>query len=266
MFPYITVWGLQISMTWLGIVVALFTFIASVFYYAQKQKVPFFEFFLSLPFFIVLIYVFGKYVSLLLEFNIVIIDSLEKFLFLLSPAWYDFHFVGIIFWSCLYLFYFLTRPAIKKQKHVWVDIFFMATSLSLIPLWLFLLLWDDFVWKATTWPIAVHSFITDSKLAKYSQVFPLGLFLSFASFISLLIKRLVDKKSHVHNGYIGFAFLFFFISFVFLFQNYPRRWVMKLLWFTADIKQYVAWWMMIVSLLCHIIVQKYLVKDIAKKI
>lgn len=253
MYPYLYIRDLRIPMTWLGIVISFAVFMVTMYFMTKKYKLSFMSFFLSVPVFILLTYLLGKYLTLIVKYEVFLPYDPDIIYFFLSPMWYQFNFLWILLWIVLYLVYFLYKKEHRDHKDVWIDCFFTAIAWSVIPLWLFLLLWDTFLWRITDSWLRIQSMTTESNLSKFAWVYPLWIFLSIAWFFSLSIKRFVDEKNWFSNWYLGFALLLFFLSIVFLYQNYPRRWVMKLLWYTVDIVQYVCRWLMIWMLLLHVL-------------
>lgn len=194
MYPFITRGNTTLYMTGLGIVVGFATFIITMLVLTKKYHLSFFRFFMSLPLCIILMYILGAYTHILIEYGIFFPSSPQELLFMISPYGYNFHYIGIILGLFLYLWVFL-KKADNMDKKKRIDAFFYGITIAIIPLGLFLLLGDDFIGKATESNIAIHSLTEKSKLAKYNQVYPLGLFLSLASFLTLIIKELLDKKT-----------------------------------------------------------------------
>jgi hypothetical protein len=137
-----------------------------------------------------------------------------------------------------------------ENKKVWSDILFFSLGLSLVPLWLFLLMWDNFIGLSTSSWWGIKSLHSDSHWNKFTLVYPIGIFLSlWALFISLGIKVL--KKKKFGYGMLGFSILLLFISIVLLFQQYSRHIVFSFGTVMFDIKQYVGILVAIISYLVY---------------
>jgi hypothetical protein len=118
---------------------------------------------------------------------------------------------------------------------------FFSIAFAMIPMWLFLLLWDNFIWKPTIWFMWMKSLVSYSVWNKFAWVYPIGIWISIWALISLLYVVLL-RRSKKRFGYwsIGFVLLIIFINISLLYQQYPRYLV---IWFgsiTFDIKQYIS--------------------------
>jgi hypothetical protein len=124
---------------------------------------------------------------------------------------------------------------------------------SLIVLWVFLVLWDNFIWKIYNWALHVTALMDDSALVKYWWVYPIWLFLSLGALgINLIITilKLIVKRSGV--GLLWFILLCVLFLVILPFWNYPAHWVMSVFWkFTLDINHYVLIFLIIFCLLSY---------------
>lgn len=241
MYPFVTIFGFTIYMTWLGVALWILIFLYFVYYYCQKEKLDFLKFFYSLPLFLFLPYFFGRYVFVMLHKGILLPGSISDFLALLSPYNYEFHFLGLLLGFVLYFSFFFKKVILPMEKGKWIDTFFFSSMLALVPVGLFLVLGDDYIGKQTTSSRWVPALTSVSEVAKFSKVFPIGLFFSFIAFVSFLIPRLIKKvKGMLFVWYLWFAIFFFGLSILFLFEQYTRFLVFSVGGFTFDINNYIA--------------------------
>jgi len=254
MFPYIEIFGLKLYMTGLGIIISLFVFVVVAAYLIKKRKQSFLKFFYWIPLAIILMYVFWAYVQFVLDIGW-IPTSLEHLKMLFSPYGYKFHFIGILIWLLLAMVIFFRWIQRYENKKIWADIFFFSFSLALVPLWLFLLLWDNFIGKTTNGILWVQSLHQDSELNKFTSVYPIWLFLSIGSLIVTLILVFLKKIKKKFGLWMwGMIFLLIMINLILLIQQYPRYWVVALWNITFDIKQHISF---IVIMFCLWIYYKW---------
>jgi len=255
MYPYLEVFGTKVYMTGLWIVLAFFVFIIVAIYLIKKWKQDFVQFFYWIPLFIVLVYFCGSYVQFILDVGI-FPASANQWKLLLTPYGYWFHFVWILLWMFLSIGIFFNRIKRYENKKIWADIFFYSCTLAIIPLWVFLLLGDDFIWKTTTVALGVQALHEDSELKKFSAVLPIGLFLSVGSLVVVaLVATLKRMKRRFGLWMWGFVLTLLMINIVLLFQQYPRYGVMSVFEsLTLDIKQYVSF---VLAMLCLIFYYKW---------
>lgn len=263
MYPYI-IWGTsKIYMTWIGIIVGFITFLIVARYLTRKTYQNFWKFFYRLPLLTILTYVLGALTTWLLE-NGNLSGWITKILKLLSPYWYNFHFVWILLWIFISIIIFLRKIPRIENKKIWVDVLFFAFSLAIVPMWIFMMLWDNFIWLPTEMWIGIKALHTESALNKFNAVFPVWLFLSIWALISTMIIIILKKTiKRTWFGMLWFAILLFSTSIVLLFQQYPRYWVISFWTITFDIKQYLAFLIMMLCLLIH---SKRRQKEISKEI
>ncbi len=247
MYPYLILWWSKFYMTGIGIVVSFFVFVAIARYFTKRYHQNFRKFFYRIPFLIVITYFLWSYVSFLFDVG-VFPTNFSQLLVLISPYGYKFHFVGILIGMLITITVFIKKIARIENRKVWADILFFSFTLSLIPLWIFLLMGDNFIGATTTSWLGIKSLHSDSQWNKFNLVYPIGLFLSLASlFVVIGIKIL--KKKRFWYGMLGFSFILIVLSILLLLQQYPRHAVFSLGSVIFDIKQYFAW---ILALICYI--------------
>lgn len=98
---------------------------------------------------------------------------------------------------------------------------------------------DNFIGISTTSFLGIKSLHSESQRNKFNLVYPIGLFLSFASLLSVIFVRIIRKKRFGY-GMLGFSLLALLVGIVLMFQNYPRHGVFTLGHIMFDIKQYAA--------------------------
>ena len=238
MYPYITLWSSKIYMTGLGIIVAFIIFIVVVLYLTKKTYQNFRKFFYRLPLLTISMYVLGALTTFILE-KWSTPAGVVGILKALSPYGYKFHFIGILVGMIISIGVFLKRIVRIENKKTRGDILFFAISLSIIPLWIFLMLGDNFIGYATDSFIGIKALHGESQLNKFNAVYPIWLFLSIGALLcTALIWILKITKKRAWYGMLWFAILLFITNIVFLFQQYPRYGVISMWSVTFDIKQY----------------------------
>ncbi len=246
MYPYITLWESKIYMTWLWIIIIFLIFFWVVFYLSKRTFQNFWKFFYWLPFFTISIYIFWLLTTFILE-KWWWPSSATTFFNSLSPYWYKFHFVWILLWIVLSISIFIKNLFRVESKKVWIDILFFWISFSIVPLWIFLMLWDNFLWMPTTSELlGIKALHFESQLNKFNAVYPIWLFLSISAILSIIITRLFKIiKKKTWYGILWFAILLFLSNIIFLFQQYPRYVVIWIWKTTLDIKFYLSFFVII---------------------
>lgn len=251
MYPYITLAGVKIAMTWIGIVVWFGVFLMVSFYLCRRLRLDFLKLFYWLGPTLIAMYFLGRYMDFVFKVWVYPINS-DEWLLLLSPHGYYFHFFGVLLALVIALRRFIVPIKRPLEKKLWIDVFFFSIALALIPSWLFFLLWDDIIGKATSgiwWVKPLHA---DSALNTFTSVFPVWLFISLAAFISVAIAWIMRRMRHSSGMWlVWFAWLLFFIGCIMMIQQYPRHGVLSLVGMTFDIKQYIAWIVMIWAILLY---------------
>ncbi len=231
-------------MTGVGIVVAFLTFLIVSIYLTRRYHQNFRKFFYWMPILILLTYFFGSYVQFLFDYWLFPTNTIE-FMTLISPYGYKFHFVGILMGIFLAIVIFLKKIKRIENKKIWIDILFYSITLSLVPLWIFLLMWDNFIWNPTSSRLGIKSFHSESQWNKFNLVYPIGIFLSLAGLLVVAYIRIVKKK--FWYGLLWFALLLLGLALILLFQQYPRHWVFSLWSLVFDVKQYAALFFAVLS-------------------
>ncbi len=248
MFPYFEVLWLKLYMTGIWIIIFLISFIVVARYLCKKWHQDFYKLFYWLPIALIITYFLWSYVHFFLNFGI-LPSSLEELKILFSPYNYSFHFIGILLWFVLSLHLFFVKIKRYENKKIWADIFFFSLILSLIPLGIFLMLGDNFLWKPSSSFLSLKPLTTESELNKFNGVYPIWLFLSIvASVIAMITYYLRKKKKQFGQSILGFVYLLLGLNIVFMFQQYPRYGVMSIFGITFDIKQYVSFFVIMFCL------------------
>lgn len=251
MYPYIILWWSKFYMTGIGIIISFIVFLGIAQHLTKKYHQNFRKLFYRLPFLIVLTYFLWSYVNFIFDVGVFPTNGSE-IVQLLSPYGYKFHFMGLLIGMFISISVFLKKIVRIENKKVWSDILFFSLALSLVPLWLFLLMGDNFIGTTTTSWMGIKALHSDSQRNKFNLIYPIGLFLSLGSlFISLYIKAL--KKKRFGYGMLGFAVILILVSLILLLQQYSRHAVFSLGSITLDVKQYSA---RIVAIICYFVYRK----------
>lgn len=251
MYPYINIFGLQISTFTIGIIIAFLTFVITARVLTKKNHQDFLKLFYRIPGRIILSYILWRYVAFSLETWIYIPSSTSQIVSILSHQNFNFHFVGILISSRICLVIFFSSIKRNENKKIWADILFISTANAIIILWIFLTLWDTVIWKPTDSMLAIRALSDNSNLTKFDGVYPVWLFLSFWTLVVHVIVSVLSiifKKNWIWIRW--FIWLLIVFNIVFLFQAYPRHWLITFLWMSFDIKQYTS---LLVMIWCCII-------------
>ena len=246
MYPFIEIWDSKISMTVLWIVFWIIVFLSISYYLCKRNHQDFLKLFYQVPLWIIVSYFLWSYVGFVLS-NGTLIPSVDDFKAIFSFQIPSIHFVWLLL-SALFCFslFFSSIKRIENKK-IWADILFLSLSSACIILWVFLVLWNDFIGKTTESFLAIQALDAESDLLKYNGVYPIGIFLSFgALFVHIIINsiRIFSKR----NGLwlIWFILMLLVLNICFLFQNCPRYWVFSLWNVSFDIKQYISLFVMVI--------------------
>lgn len=252
MYPYLILWWSKFYMTGMGVVISLLTFLAIARYLTKRYHQNFWKLFYWLPFLLALTYFLWSYVNFIFDVGI-FPTNWSEFVTLISPYGYKFHFVGLVIGILISIYIFLKKIVRIENKKVWVDILFFSLALWLVPLWLFLLMGDNFIGTTTTSWLGIKSLHSDSQWNKFNLVYPIGFFLSLGSFLVVLFIKII-KKRRFGYGMLGFCLLLFLMGGILLLQQYSRHMVFSLGSVMFDIKQYLVWTLAIV---CYFIYKKW---------
>lgn len=240
MFPYFKILWITVYMTWIWIIIFLLCFIFIALFLCKKRHQDFYKLFYWLPITLILTYLLWSYAYFALNTGIIPQTKVEL-MSIISPYGYNFNFVWILLGIVISLMIFFSGIKRYESKQIWIDIIFFSTVLSLIPMWICLVFWDNFIWQYYTGRLSIKPLTTASELNKFGSVHPVWLYLSFAAIISCLIWWIVkSKKKTFWIWLIWFVILIIAINIIFLFQQYPKYWVISLHGFTFDIKHYIS--------------------------
>ena len=241
MYPYINILGINISMMVIWIIIAFIIFLVTARILTRKNHQDFLKLFYWLPIQIILAYILWRYISFALETWNYIPTSSSMLLKILSPQNFNLHFTGLLIASWISLSIFFSGIKRTENKKIWADILFLSFTNALIVFGIFLTLGDSIVWKPTDSIFAIHALSDNSDLTKFNGVYPVWLFLSFwALLVHVLVSiiSILSKKNGVWIRWIIWILIVFNI--VFLFQYYPRYWVVDIFGVFLDVKQYLS--------------------------
>lgn len=262
MYPYFTIAWLKIYMTWLGIVVWFVFFLITVWYAAKQYRLPFTTFFYQLPIYIAIIYLFGAYWYFVIDNPRLLYPSTwNELTMLLSPHGYRFHLLWLIVGVMTSTWIFLKWSSSRAERILWLDVLFYGRWVALIPVWLFFVLWENFIWQIVElghwrWVVSLHSDVT-TRLRKFNQpVLPIGLRLSIGSGLIVIWYWLrASRKHRIGYGLMWFNSLLLLLLVVISYQQYPRH--IPLYWL-FDVKHYGIILCMIVLYIHYRSIQTYL--------
>lgn len=239
-------------MTGIGIVISFLTFITIVWYLSRRYLQSFWKFFYWLPILISLAYFLWSYSQFVLSTQQILPMSGSDILYILAPHDYKFNFAGVLIGIVTALFLFFKNIKTIENKKIWIDIFFFAFSLSLVPFGIFLLLGDNFIGNSTNSFLGVKSLHSESQWNKFDAVLPIGLFLSlWALIVALWVHIKGELKKYKGLGILGFAWLLVAINLVILIQQYPRYMVISAGDLHLDIKQHLSFFAIMLCLYLH---------------
>ena len=266
MYHYITLWDSKIFMTWVGIIAFLGFFLFTIFLQSKKYKLQMKAFLRYFPFYLIGTYFLSTYLRYLFKEFVIIPLSWDQLLLYISPFWYTFHFIGIALWMILSWWHFLysmkdSSYEIKQQRR---QTLFHALTIACIPLWIFLLLGDNFIWQSTDWYFYVSAIREDSNVAVYGKVIPLWTILSLGWLLFHLISNRLNKHSQKDYTYFSLWLFCLFLGVLLLFQQYPRQLVTRVWSFVFDIKQYFLLIIMCIFMIKHYRINKPTVSSDAK--
>ncbi len=224
-----------------GCIIAAIIFLITARILTKRNHQDFLKLFYRLPLRIILSYILWRYISFSLETWIYFPTSLSNLLTILSPQNFNFHFVGLLIASRICLWIFFSSIKRSENKKIWADILFLSISNALIVFGIFLTLWDTVIWTPTDWIFAIRALTDNSALTKFDWVYPVWLFISFGVLIIHVIVSIfsiIFKKNWMWMRWLVWILIVFNIAF--LFQSYPKYWLINILWVSLDIKQYLS--------------------------
>lgn len=241
MYPYIELFGTNISMVMIGCIISTAIFLITTRILTKRNHQDFLKLFYWLPLRIILSYILWRYIAFCLESWIYFPSSISILLKILSPQNFNFHFVGLLIASWISLWIFFSSIKRTENKKIWSDILFLWIANSLIIFGIFLTLWDCVIWKPTDSMFAIRALTDNSALTKFDGVYPIWLFISFGTLIIHIIVSILGiifKKNWLWLRWLLWILIVFNICF--LFQSYPKYGIFSILWTSFDIKQYMS--------------------------
>lgn len=239
-------------MTGIGIVISFLAFVIIVWYLSKRYLQGFWRFFYWLPLVIALVYFLGSYTQFVLSNQLIIPRTIEQIFSIIGPYWYKFHFAWILLGLVIALFSFFKKIKTIENKKIWADIFFYAFTLCIVPLWIFLLLGDNFIGKTTDSFLAIKSLHIESQWNKFDAVYPIGLLLSIGALAIALfvhLRRIFWNKRGF--GMQWLAILLVMINIILMMQQYPRYMVISVGNISFDIKQHISFFVIMLCLYYH---------------
>ena len=225
----------------IGIIVATIIFLVTARILTKRNHQDFLKLFYRLPWRIILSYILWRYISFSLESWSFFPNSASSLLKIISPQNFDFHFVGLLIASRICLTIFFSSIKRTENKKIRADIIFLSIANALIIFWIFITLWDTVIWTPTESIFAIRSLTDNSALTKFDGVYPVWLFISFwvlIVHILVSISSIILKKNWLWMRWL--IWILIVLNITFLFQSYPRYWLISILWTSFDIKQYVS--------------------------
>jgi len=225
MFPYFSIFWQTIYLEGIWIILATIVFMYWVYRYSQKLNLKFQIFFNFLAFFIIVPYFLWRYIYNLLTYHFLFPTN---FFSIMSPYNYNFSFIWVSFWIFFMIFFFILSLKYRQEKLKFIDVFFYTLSLSLIAIWPFLLLWNNFYWIWTTsifWikPLTINSQIPMIDLKRL----PVWIFVSILWLIMYLLWKilyLIFKKYWITIFLYPLFFIWFAI--IYKFVSYPKHFLL----------------------------------------
>lgn len=237
MYHYITLWPVTIYMTGLGIIAFVVAFFLLVSYQARKYHLSLQRVVKYFPWYILCTYLLASYFFHLNESLMIIPTSLNDILIYLSPYEYQFHPIGVGVWVLVSGYHFM-KPLARSVRDTRARIFLTSLSRALVPLGIFLLLWDSFIGNPTSSEFAVSAIRSDSEVAKYDKVLPLWLLLSMVGVVFGWRLYLVDKTMTDRTAYLWLGNLAIVLWFLLWFQIIVERLVVWFWSYRLSLTQY----------------------------
>lgn len=253
MYPYIEVFWTQISMMTVGFVIAAIIFLVTARILTKRNHQDFLKLFYRLPWWIILSYILWRYISFSLETWNFIPSSFSSFLTILSPQNFNLHFVWLLLAWLIFLFIFFSSIKRTENKKIRADIIFLSLANALIVFWIFITLWDSIIWKPTDSIFAIRALTDNSALNKFDGVYPIWLFLSVGVLVIHVIVSVLSiilKKNWLWMWWL--IWILMLLNIMFLFQSYPRYWLVSIFWMSFDVKQYASFIVIIIWIVAAI--------------
>ena len=239
MYPYFQLFGIRVSMMALGLIISAIIFLVTARTLTKRNHQDFLKLFYWLPLWIILSYILWRYITFSLESWTFLPSSWSGWLTMLSPKNFNLHFVWLLIAARICFTVFFSSIKRTENKKIWVDILFLSIANALIIFWLFLTLWDTIIWTPTESIFAIRALTDDSALTKFDWVYPVWLFISvwvLIVHVIITILSIILKKNWLWIR--GLIWILIVFNITFLFQSYPRHWLITLFWTSLDIKHY----------------------------
>ncbi len=225
MFPVITLWSMQFSMTGIGIVFGIVVFLVSLWYYCHKHYLSFIQFYHMIPWFIWSIYFGGSYTAYVWLYHTFFPTSIVELSTIVMPPSYGFHPFGLVLWFMFFLIIFMKSQTSTVMIHKRIDALFVSMMSGICVIGIFFVFGDDVIGLSTDSRLSIYAFTPDSNVAKYNAVIPIWRVYSLICVISYVFytrcKKHIPQKIWI--GYIWWAFFLFWMSIATMWQIYPRR-------------------------------------------
>ena len=237
MFPNLYIWNYVLPFTGIWLILAVLLFMFTCYIEFRKIWFDFWKLFFAMPYMIWLPYILGRYVDMMISFRIIIPHNKAQILSILSSFNYNFHYIWVCLGIILAILIFLWSN--YKYRRDLMVIIFDALLQSMILLWIFWVIGDDFAWRPNDGSFSVWSIAVVSKINNLWKVYPVWLILSFISMLTYIITSYLRNKKK-DNWYILFWFglLLLLMNIVFYYQHYPRYLPISFMNSSFDIKNY----------------------------
>ena len=240
MYPFVTIGSYHIELTGMGIIACFLVFMIVSYIRCRATLLPFHKLFYALPGAIALVYGWGSYMDFVLRFGSILPRSFHDLYYIILPESYAFHASGMIIGFIMFMLIFINQQSGWLMKYKRVDLLFVSLMSGITVMGFFLVLGDDMIGISTESRMGIYALTPVSEVAKFNSVYPVWLFLSIASLLSLIIsiwwKRYTAWPGRWYAWWWTFLFLF---SIVLLFQHYPKHVVIMIFDMRYDINQYI---------------------------
>lgn len=255
MYPIITIRWSQISMTGIGVVITIITFLIVAYLQTKHHNLQFRKLFYWLPLPIITAYILGAYSNFVLMYGKLLPSNIQEILMILSPYDFQFHFVWIVTGLAISIIIFLNTIKFKEEKLRRIESIAYAMSIGFIPLGIFFLLGDNVIGR-TNQQRGIMTFSPQySKRNSFGKVLPVWLYLSIAGALTTGLHIAIKQFYHnIKVGYLTIAILTILTNIALYFQQSPKYWVLAFLDITLDIKAYLSF---VIVMIC---IQQFLLQ------
>ena len=241
MYPYIEIFGINFSMMIIGCILSAIVFLITARILTKRNHQDFLKLFYWLPLRIISSYILWRYIAYCLESWTYFPTSGSSVLTILSPQNFNFHFIWLLISSRICLWIFFSSIKRTENKKIRADILFFSITNALIIFWIFLTLWDTVIWIPTDSSFAVRALSDNSILNKFDGVYPVWLFISLSMLIIHIIVSflgIILKKNWIWLRWL--IWIIIALNLCFFFQSYPKYGILRIVWISFDIKQYIS--------------------------